>query len=588
MNKTLWRLLLTPLLSGAVFGMNSPAWADSDSAETQVAAHQVGEIQPVTGLQTGNQTSNIQQVKDTPQTRYPQISVKVEELAPVEEIRSEELSDLSLTTSEVTMSQLTSVSQLSDVEPTDWAFQALQSLVERYGVIAGYPDGTYRGDRALTRYEFAAGLNAALDRVNELIAAGLAETVTQEDLAALQRLQEEFAAELGTLRGRVDTLEARTAELEANQFSTTTTLNADGIFAVSDVFGEDVDDLNTTVFQNRIRLTFDSSFTGRDRLRTRFLFGNFDNFTQPGNEARFGYAANTNGNIALDTLSYGFPVGDRASVVIYANGGSLDNLAFGNVIVPFDLAAARGAISRFAQRPPIYRVVNTRAAIATSVALTDSISFQVGYGAGEPNEPSLGDGLFNGDYAILGQLTARNLFGGLDLSFTYVNSYLDAEVTATGITAGLPTATGSIFANVDVDRPTSTNSYTLQTNLKLSDNFQIGGWAGFSAVRAIGLGDADVWNYGVTLAFPDLGGEGNLGGIIAGVQPRLTGSTPSIGAVLGRREDPDVGLHLEAFYRIALNDNIDITPGVFWITAPNHDNDNADIVVGTIRTTFRF
>lgn len=60
------------------------------------------------------------------------------------------------------MAQVTSVSQLSDVQPTDWAFQALQSLVERYGVIAGYPDSTFRGNRALTRYEFAAGLNAPL------------------------------------------------------------------------------------------------------------------------------------------------------------------------------------------------------------------------------------------------------------------------------------------------------------------------------------------------------------------------------------------------------------------------------------------
>ncbi|OWY66980.1 hypothetical protein B7486_33615 [cyanobacterium TDX16] len=50
------------------------------------------------------------------------------------------------------LAQVTSVSQLSDVQPTDWAFQALQSLVERYGCIAGYPDGTYRGNRALTRY----------------------------------------------------------------------------------------------------------------------------------------------------------------------------------------------------------------------------------------------------------------------------------------------------------------------------------------------------------------------------------------------------------------------------------------------------
>ncbi len=121
--------------------------------------------------------------------------------------------------------QVTSVTQLTDVQPTDWAFEALRSLIERYGVIAGYPDGTFRGNRAMTRYEFAAALNAALERINELIAVGTAEQVSRDDLATLQRLQEEFAAELATLRGRVDGLEARTAELEANQFSTTTKLS---------------------------------------------------------------------------------------------------------------------------------------------------------------------------------------------------------------------------------------------------------------------------------------------------------------------------------------------------------------------------
>ncbi len=90
--------------------------------------------------------------------------------------------------------QVTSVSQLSDVKPTDWAFQALQSLVERYGCIAGYPDGTYRGNRAMTRYEFAAGLNACLDKVAELITAGTSNLVKKEDLQKLQKLQEEFVA----------------------------------------------------------------------------------------------------------------------------------------------------------------------------------------------------------------------------------------------------------------------------------------------------------------------------------------------------------------------------------------------------------
>ncbi|MFM6308687.1 MAG: iron uptake porin, partial [Dolichospermum sp.] len=113
------------------------------------------------------------------------------------------------------LSQVTSVSQFSDVQPTDWAFQALQSLVERYGCAAGYPNGTFRGNRALSRYEFAAGLNSCLDRVNELIATATADLVTKQDLATLQRLQEEFSTELATLRGQVDALEARTGELEA-------------------------------------------------------------------------------------------------------------------------------------------------------------------------------------------------------------------------------------------------------------------------------------------------------------------------------------------------------------------------------------
>ena len=128
--------------------------------------------------------------------------------------------------------QVTSVSQFKDIEPTDWAFQALQSLVERYACIAGYPNETFRGNRALSRYEFAAGLNTCLDRINELIATGISNTITKEDLIKLQKLREEFAAELTTLQGKVDTLEAKTTELEVNQFSTTTKLFGQAIIGI--------------------------------------------------------------------------------------------------------------------------------------------------------------------------------------------------------------------------------------------------------------------------------------------------------------------------------------------------------------------
>ena len=48
--------------------------------------------------------------------------------------------------------QVTSITQFSDVYPTDWAYQALANLIERYGCVASYPNGTFRGNRAMTRY----------------------------------------------------------------------------------------------------------------------------------------------------------------------------------------------------------------------------------------------------------------------------------------------------------------------------------------------------------------------------------------------------------------------------------------------------
>ena len=113
--------------------------------------------------------------------------------------------------------QVTSINQFSDVYPTDWAYQALSNLIERYGCVAGYPDGSYRGNRAMTRFEAAALLNACLDRVTE---------VTDE----VKRLMKEFERELVILKGRVDGLEARVGELEATQFSTTTKLKGKTTF----------------------------------------------------------------------------------------------------------------------------------------------------------------------------------------------------------------------------------------------------------------------------------------------------------------------------------------------------------------------
>lgn len=70
------------------------------------------------------------------------------------------------------MNQITRIDQLRDVSPQGWSYEALRNLVEGYGCIVGYPDGTYRGDRALSRNEFAAGLNACLTQIERRIAEG--------------------------------------------------------------------------------------------------------------------------------------------------------------------------------------------------------------------------------------------------------------------------------------------------------------------------------------------------------------------------------------------------------------------------------
>ncbi|MFN7639497.1 MAG: iron uptake porin, partial [Pseudanabaena sp.] len=221
---------------------------------------------------------------------------------------------------------VTSVSQLSDVKPTDWAFTALQSLVERYGCIAGYPDRTFRGKQATSRYEFAAGLNACLDKINEIISAGLADKVSKEDLATLQKLQEEFAAELATLRGRVDALDAKVAKLEAQQFSTTTKLSGEAIMSVQGASGNNRAGFptSTNVFvSSRVRLDLNTSFTGSDLLKTRLEVGNGAGGNIPGT------FSGTTGTTGTTTATNGV----SSNIGFQTYGQDYTNLAGGSTFV---------------------------------------------------------------------------------------------------------------------------------------------------------------------------------------------------------------------------------------------------------------
>jgi hypothetical protein len=488
-------------------------------------------------------------------------------------------------------SQVTSVSQFSDVQPTDWAFQALQSLVERYGCIAGYPNGTYRGNRALTRYEFAAGLNACLDRVNELIATATADLVTKQDLATLQRLQEEFSAELATLRGRVDTLEARTAELEANQFSTTTKLQGEAIFAVTDSLGATPP--GQTVLQNRVRLNLQSSFTGRDMLNTRLTAGNAQGFgTTAETNQTFEVGSTGNNNVEIDKLTYEAPIGP-AQVYIAATGGQHSHYAAVNNPYFFDKTdGGNGALSTFSSENPIYRI-GGGSGIAVNVpfgqggGILKPSSLTLGYLAsgnttsGAEN-PANGAGLFDGNYAALGQLNF-NVGNRLALAATYVHGYHGAGSTLFDAGRDGGAVVGTTLAN-NLSSPSgsSSNSYGVSAAFKPSQRLSISGFLSYHDITGFAANDDyEAWSYGVGVALPDFGKRGNVLGIFGGVQPYTFNNN-------GGLNTGDIPYQVEGFYKYRVSDNISVTPGVIWLPAVGQNSNSQDAFIGTLRTTFTF
>jgi hypothetical protein len=497
---------------------------------------------------------------------------------------------------------VTSVSQLSDVKPTDWAFTALQSLVERYGCIAGYPDRTYRGQRALSRYEFAAGLNACLDKINEIISSGLADKVSKEDLAAVQKLQEEFAAELATLRGRVDSLEARTNKLEAQQFSTTTKLDGQVIVSVSGgtsgtntLFLPNDDPTlpptsgqpgrtNTTVI-SRVRLNFNTSFTGEDLLYTRLQAGNnggnagslldagtFNTgFIGFQSSSVFDYNA-VGTQFTLDKLRYSFPLGANVMVTIaaaYSLNEFLDTNSFANnESVDFS--------SRLFINNPLIMPVNDGAGAAFVWNIGGSaFTLKAGYVAADAAA------------ATADPVTGinRGLFGDRNQA-TVELEFSPKAGDNPGPFALRLQYTRASFNNLDLD------AGGVNAEWAISKNFAVFGRYAFSSLSSrgalistalpsyinAGFGGTSIspqtWSAG--FAFPDLFKENALAGIAIG-QP-----------FIDRNVGNSTQTNLELFYNFPISPNIRITPDLQFIFNPNNNSANSTITVGTLRTVFTF
>ena len=468
------------------------------------------------------------------------------------------------------MPQAPSVTQLSDIQPTDWAYSALQSLVERYGCIAGYADGTFRGNRPLSRFEFAAGLNACLERIDELIAAATSEFVSREDLGTLLRLQEELAPELSIMRGRLDALETITTELEANQFSTTTKLFGFTSFRLNSRFGdkepvpsgqrptEDLDEIATfeASFQS---LTLDTSFTGRDLLRTE-VSGSDD--------------------ISLGVLFYRIPLGFAGQAYFAATGlGS-------NVVFP--VLNPVSSFSRFGARNPIFRLSGGGGA-AIYYQFNDLIGAGVSYLSSSSilSNPEPGNGLFNGGFGALAQvtLTPGNRLG---IAFTYARYFAPDGVN---VTAG----TGSTHARSPFgeDTATSANAFGIQTSYRISDSWSVGAWVGYtraiaeSSPRSNGIdasrgADAEIWNWAVTMAFPDILKLGSQLNLIVGMPPKISNTDAE------ERRDFDSSFLIELSYNYPLTDLIFLNSGFFVTINPENNSDNSSIWTGRVQVDFSF
>ncbi|MBW4595652.1 MAG: iron uptake porin [Brasilonema angustatum HA4187-MV1] len=487
-----------------------------------------------------------------------------------------------------TLNQVTSVNQLSDVQSTDWTFQALQSLIERYGVVAAYPNGTYRGNRAMTRYEFAAGINAALERVNELIATGFkTHQVSREDLLTLQRLQQEFAAELASLRGRVDTLEAHTAEIEANQFSTTTKLTGLVVTAVTggSFSGERIIDPKGAEIANkqpnatiayRASLNLNTSFSGTDFLLVRLETGsarsedNASGYLEPnfGSVLDFSYRSAIDDKFLLTRLYYSFKPFKDFKVTLgptitapdfvdtnsYANYGHYDfsTLALTNNYILFPvLNLGSGA---FIEWKP------------GSGAFTVRAVYVAGDGANPiPNNQSSRASVSPLVNLLYPKGDGKNGLFGNPNQTTVELEYAPSKAFA----LRLQYSGGNLFdGRFDV--------FGANFELALSQQLAIFGRYGYGSYSNTVFGNINPKYWMAGFAFRDLFKPGALAGIAVG--------QPFIETVVGNATQTN----FEAFYNFPINDNIRITPVVQIITNPANQESNGTIYTGTLRTSITF
>ena len=451
--------------------------------------------------------------------------------------------------------QVTSVNQFSDLRPSDWAYQALSNLIERYGCVAGYPIGSFQGNRSITRFEAAALLNACLDRVSE---------VTD----SLKRLMAEFHKELAVLRGRVDGLEAKAGGLETTQFSTTTKLSGLATFVVGGVSNKPAGEQVT--FNYDVQLNLDTSFSGKDLLRSVLRAGNFD-----GGGTAFGGGLSTleiafqeEGGpdvLGIEKLYYQFPIGNRFTATLGGSVGQEDMLAIWPSAYPSDtilnVLTVNGA--------PLAYNKNLGPGFGISWQ-NNGWSASANYVAANGGESSRG--LFSDESA--GTSTVQLGYGMENWGIAALYSYVEAGV-------GVPGATPFITTQIE-ERGVNTNAFALSGFWQPTESSWIPSIsAGYGINRSSGgsLQTSQSWMVG--LQWSDLLAEGNSAGMGFG-QPAFATATRD-----GAATESGVWAW-EWWFQWQISDAISVTPAVFVLNNPGGNQGGGNQFGALIKTSFQF
>jgi hypothetical protein len=448
------------------------------------------------------------------------------------------------------------------VKPGDWQYTALQGVAAKYGCNSNL------NNQPVSQIEFARGLNTCLVAVEPMLAQQPT-PVTAADLEVIKRLTQEYRAQLTEIDGRLVGADKKIAQAQANQFSTTTKLKGEAVFNLTSTLSGA--NSNNVVLGDRVRLLFESSFTGKDKLWTRLATGNVASlggtFKSPSTTGSQVVESGGTNAVSVDWLAYQFPVANTNVYVAAFNGLQAD---YAPTYAPNfdDFTGAGGALSAFAESSPIYKI-GGGAGVGTNLPLADTglTSVSLGYFAFNANTPANPGGLFGSDNSLLGQLNFKltpQLEGGL----TYINSSHTGTIfNGSGVLVGTP------LANNTAAGRTTANSFGLQFAYKASEKLAFNGFAMTSNAKR-GGGTDNIWSYGAGLSFPNVDDKGSLAGLFVGAEPYVSG----VGSV---------PFHFEGFYKYKLSENLSITPGLIYLTAPDQVNNN-NALIGVVRTAFTF